>query len=82
MQAGKSWRASMSAANTELAIKKPLYLFEILDNRGETLRRISRRCDGVTAHDRAESLLLATPGAAAVFGFENPGLQVHAAYRH
>jgi hypothetical protein len=62
-------------------MRKSTYLFEILDEEGAPLRRVSRRCDNIRAHEKAQGLLNATPGAAAVFGFERGGMQVHAAYR-
>ncbi|WP_425409613.1 hypothetical protein [Hyphococcus sp.] len=62
-------------------MRKSTYLFEAMDGAGRVVRRCSQRCDGVSAQQRAVGILSATPDAAAVFGFERKGRQVHSAYR-
>ncbi len=62
-------------------MRKTTYLFEVLDNSGKPMRRIARRCDNIAAHERAQNILEATPGASAVFGFERGGVNVLSAYR-
>ncbi|WP_411817545.1 hypothetical protein [Hyphococcus sp. DH-69] len=63
-------------------MRKTTYLFEALDSKGKTLRRCSQRCDGISANERTQGLLASTPNAAAVFGYERRGHQVHSAYRN
>ncbi|MEX6633469.1 hypothetical protein [Hyphococcus lacteus] len=62
-------------------MRKSTYLFVALDTKGKTLRRCSQRCDGIAAHERTQGLLTSTPHAAAVYGYERRGHQVHSAYR-
>jgi hypothetical protein len=62
-------------------MRKPVYKFEAFDNSGKMLRRCTRSCDSVGAHEFAEGILSSTPEAAAVFGFEERGRQVQSVYR-
>ncbi|PQA89163.1 hypothetical protein [Hyphococcus luteus] len=60
--------------------KRP-YQFELVDDKGIQVKRVSLRCTNLDAYDRAVRLLNETPEAAAAFGFEEKGHAVHAAYR-
>ena len=60
--------------------KKP-YRFELVNNKGAEVKRVSLRCTNIDAFERAVSLLNETPEAAAAFGYEEKGRAVHAAYR-
>ena len=62
-------------------MRKKTYIFEIVDEAGKPLRHLSQRCDNIRAQEKAEGLLEETPGAAAVFGYDQSGLSVHSAYR-
>ena len=57
------------------------YIFEIVDEAGKPLHHLSQRCDNIRAQERVIGLLEETPGAAAVFGYDQGGLSVHSAYR-
>ena len=62
-------------------MRKSTYLFEVMDRKGKMLHRCKRRCNNIGAHALAGDLLSAAPEAAAVYGFEVHGMQVHVAYR-
>ncbi|MEO1252257.1 MAG: hypothetical protein AAFW81_07925 [Pseudomonadota bacterium] len=60
---------------------KSTYVFEIIGDDGEPLKRLTRRCDNLGAQARAQVILEETPEAAAVISAEAHGRAVHAAYR-
>ena len=60
--------------------KRP-YRFELVNDKGIEVKRISLRCTNLDAYDRAVRLLEETPEAAAAYGIEEQGHAVHAAYR-
>lgn len=60
--------------------KKP-YRFELVNDKGIAVKRISLRCTNLDAYERAVRLLNETPEAAAAFGYEEKGSAVHSAYR-
>lgn len=62
-------------------MRRPTYRFEVLDGAGNVVRRSIESCHNIGAHKRAFDLLASTPAAVAVYGFENQGRKVHAAYR-
>ena len=62
-------------------MRKPTYDFQVFDNAGKILRRCSQSCNNLGAQERTFDLLHKTPGAVAVFGFEQRGRHVHSAYR-
>ena len=61
---------------------KKSYRFELIDNKGAEVKRISLRCTNLDACERATRLLNETPEAVAAYGIEEKGSAVHAAYRH
>ena len=70
-----------AAGAMETIVQKSTYLFEIIDEAGKPMKHVSQRCDNIRAREHTIGLLESTPGAAAVFGFEQSGLSVHSAYR-
>lgn len=60
---------------------KSSYRFELVDEDGAEVKRLSEECTNIDAYDRAARLLSETPEAAAAFGYEEQGHAVHAAYR-
>ena len=62
-------------------MRRSTYIFEIIDETGKPLQHLAQRCDNVGAREKVFGLLEDTPDAAAVFGYDQSGLSVHAAYR-
>lgn len=61
-------------------MSRKTFLFELVNAEGKPLKRVTRRCTGLSAQSRAVRLLHKTPGASAAFGYEVDGLGVHSAY--
>lgn len=62
-------------------MRKSTYIFEVVDESGKPLQHLSQLCDNIRAQKKVIGLLEETPGAAAVFGYDQGGLSVHSAYR-
>ncbi len=62
-------------------MRRSTYIFEIVDETGKPLQHLAQRCDNIRAREKVFGLLEDTPDAAAVFGYDQSGFSVHAAYR-
>jgi len=63
-------------------MSRKTYNFEVIDENGDAVRRVTHRCNNMGAQVRAEQLLRKTPGAVAAFCCSSDGRAAHSAYRH